>query len=166
METPYHMARKLVVSMDRQTLEVHEGGAMLARFPVSTSARGAGCESGSFRTPTGRFRIVEAIGAGEPLGTIFKARVPVGRWRPGDRVEDDLVLTRILRLDGLDPWNRNTLERFVYIHGTNDEEAVGRPAGHGCVRLRNADMIRLFEMVAVGDLLEIMAPGDGLGAVP
>lgn len=153
------MAVKLMVSMDRQTLEVIEGGRVAACFPVSTSARGPGCEEGSFRTPTGRFRIVEAIGAGMPSGTIFKARVPVGRWSPGDDTAGDLVLTRILRLDGLDPWNRNTLARYVYIHGTNDEDAVGRPAGHGCVRLRNADMIRLFDMTGVGDELEIIAPG-------
>lgn len=154
-----------MVSMDRQALEVIEGGRSVACFPVSTSARGAGCEEGSFRTPTGRFRIVEAIGGGMPSGTIFKARVPVGLWRPGDAVSEDLVLTRILRLDGLDPWNRNTLQRCVYIHGTNDEDAVGRPAGHGCVRLRNADMIRLFDMAGAGDELEIIGPtGPDAGA--
>lgn len=157
------MAVKLMVSMDRQTLEVIKGGRVVACFPVSTSARGPGCEEGSFRTPTGRFRIVEAIGGGMPSGTIFKARLPVGQWSPGNDTDEDLVLTRILRLDGLDSWNRNTLARFVYIHGTNDEEAVGRPAGHGCVRLRNADMIRLFDMTKVGDELEIIAPGAAGG---
>ncbi len=135
--------------MNDQVLRVLSGDACMASFPVSTAAKGMGFVEGSHRTPTGRFRIAEKIGTGEPEGTIFKARVPVGRW---DRVsrDGDLVLTRILRLDGLDEANRNTMERYIYIHGTNREDVLGQPASHGCVRMANADIVRLFDMVGEG----------------
>jgi lipoprotein-anchoring transpeptidase ErfK/SrfK len=151
MNTP----RRILVSVDDQSLKVMAGGECIAWFPVSTSVKGTGFEPGSLRTPTGRFVICEKIGHGEPSGTIFKARVPVGRWMPGGDCSGDLVLTRILRLDGLDAENRNTMERFIYIHGTNDENRIGQPASHGCVRLRNDDMIALFEMVEENDIVEI-----------
>ncbi len=153
-------SRRVVISMDDQKLEVMEGTESVAAFDVSTSEKGMGFEEGSYRTPAGRFRICEKIGDGEPPGTIFKARQPVGVWRPGERCDEDLVLTRILRLDGIDPDNRNTLRRFIYIHGTNDEERIGRPAGHGCVRLRNLDMIALHDMMNAGDLVEILPPSE------
>lgn len=147
--------RRLVVSIDDQELCLTSGG-LLRRYPVSTAIKGTGFARESHRTPTGRFRICEKIGADHPAGTIFKARVPVGCWQQGEAPDEDLVLTRILRLDGLDPENANTLERYIYIHGTNREDLVGQPAGHGCVRLRNEDMIDLFDRVRVNDLVEIV----------
>jgi len=148
--------RRLVVSIDDQILTVLEGGICIREFPVSTAAKGMGYAKDSLRTPTGAFRICEKIGAGQPAGTIFKARVPVGVWRPGDAPEDDLVLTRILRLDGLDADNANTLERCIYIHGTNREDRIGEPSSHGCVRLRNDDMLELFDMISVDNPVEIL----------
>jgi hypothetical protein len=148
--------RRLVVSIDHQTLAVVEDGMVIREFPVSTAARGTGFRKDSFRTPTGRFRICEKIGGGLPLGTVFKARVPTGICHPGEPGHDDLILSRILRLDGLDAANANTLDRCVYVHGTNQEEFIGRPAGHGCIRLRNADMIELFDLTSPGELLEIL----------
>lgn len=148
-------ACRLVVSIDEQTLSVIEAETCVHTYPVSTAIKGMGFANGSFRTPTGAFRIVEAIGADQPNGTIFKARVPVGVWQRGDKANEDLVLTRILRLDGLDFANANTLERCIYIHGTNHEELIGQRAGHGCVRLRNDDIIELFNRVNVNDLVEI-----------
>lgn len=149
----------LVVSVDDQTLRVFRGDECIREFPVSTSSRGTGFEENSFRTPTGRFRICERIGDGEPIGTIFKSRVPVGRWSPGEALDDDLVLTRILRLDGLEPENANTWSRYIYIHGTNHENLIGKPASHGCIRLANADMIELFGQVSDGVTVEILPAG-------
>jgi phosphoserine phosphatase len=149
-------SRRLVVSIDDQFLRVIEDGVCVRVFPVSTAIKGMGFTKDSYRTPTGLFRICEKTGGGHASGTIFKARVPVGQWLPGDSPDADLVLTRILRLDGLDADNSNTLERCIYIHGTNREDLIGQPAGHGCVRLRNDDMINLFEMVAENDLVEIL----------
>ena len=152
MSHPLH----LVVSVDDQKLKAYQGNQCIREFAVSTSAWGLGFENGSFKTPTGRFRICERVGDGEPIGTIFKSRVPVGLWHQGEASSEDLVLTRILRLDGLDPGNANTLSRYIYIHGTNREDLIGQPASHGCVRLGNVEMVELFDMVSEGDAVEIL----------
>lgn len=147
---------RLEVSIDDQALHLIEEGKVLMTYPVSTAAKGMGFGMGSYRTPTGRFRICEKIGGGEPWGTIFQSRVPVGRWQEGEEVEGDLVLTRILRLEGLEPENANTKDRYIYVHGTNREHMLGEPASHGCVRLANDAMIELFERVPVGTELTIL----------
>lgn len=147
--------KRIAVSVSAQQLFVFDDDRLLARFAVSTAAKGMGCEEGSLRTPTGRFRISEKIGEGEPLGTIFKARVACGVWNGDEKPEDDLILTRILRLEGVDPWNLNTMDRYIYIHGTNHESSIGSPASHGCVRMANRDMMALYEMVECGDRVEI-----------
>jgi lipoprotein-anchoring transpeptidase ErfK/SrfK len=155
-DTP-RRTREIVVDVAAQTLSVMDGPSVAAEFPVSTSRFGLGFEEGSFRTPTGRFVIREKIGDGAPPWTVFRARENTGQTTaPGG--EEDLVLTRILTLDGLEPANTNTLERFVYIHGTNQEDLIGVPASHGCVRLRNADMIALHDMVAAGTPVTILPP--------
>ena len=100
------------------------------------------------KTPTGKFRIAEKIGDGMPVGTVFKSRRPVKVTKKLLR-EEDLVMTRILWLDGLDPRNANTHERFIYIHGTNHEESIGEPASHGCIRMRSSDLLQLFERVEI-----------------
>lgn len=108
------------------------------------------------KTPTGRFRIAEKIGDGMPPGTVFKSRRPVRATKKLLR-EDDLVMTRILWLDGLDPENANTHERFIYIHGTNHEESLGKPASHGCIRMKNSELLDLFELVDPGTPVVIRA---------
>ena len=108
------------------------------------------------KTPTGRFRIAEKIGGGMPVGTVFKSRRPVQVTKRLTR-DEDLVMTRILWLDGLDPENANTHERFIYIHGTNHEENLGEPASHGCIRMRGADLVELFELVDVDTPVAIKA---------
>ncbi len=150
-----HTARRIVVDVETQTLRVMEGTSEIATFPVSTSRFGLGFKEGSFRTPTGRFIIREKIGDDAPAWTIFKARQNTGELAVPEG-EEDHVLTRILTLDGLDPQNSNTLDRYVYIHGTNQEALIGTPASHGCVRLRNNDMIELYEMATCGMSVEIV----------
>jgi len=150
----------LVVSVHDQTLDVFRGDLLIREFKVSTAANGTGFENDSYRTPTGRFRVCERIGMDQPVGTIFKGRVPIGLWQTGESPDDDLILTRILRLDGLDAENANTFERCIYIHGTNREDLIGQPVSHGCIRLRNADMVELFEIVSEGDRLDIL-PSKG-----
>ncbi len=148
--------RELKVHTNAQCLDLIEGGALVAKWPVSTSRFGLGSEVGSFHTPLGSFRIAEKIGAGCPLGTIFRGRVPQGVWAPGDPEEEDMILTRILWLDGVEAHNANTKQRYVYIHGTQAEALLGTPASHGCVRMANADIRDLFERVEVGDAVEIL----------
>ncbi|MEY2505297.1 MAG: hypothetical protein QOG27_1577 [Verrucomicrobiota bacterium] len=108
------------------------------------------------KTPTGRFRIAEKIGAEMPPGTVFKSRRPVKTTRKLLAAED-LIMTRILWLDGLDPSNANTHERFIYIHGTNHEEQIGQPASHGCIRMRSADLVEVFDHVEIGTPVVIRA---------
>lgn len=108
------------------------------------------------KTPIGRFRIAEKIGDGMPLGTVFKNRRRVRTTRKLMR-DEDLVMTRILWLDGLDPENANTHERFIYIHGTNHEESLGEPASHGCVRMKSTDLLELFDLVDVDTPVAIKA---------
>src|ERR1035438_7783851 len=135
--------RVLVVDAARQHLALLQDGRMLLEAIISTAKNGLGCEEGSYRTPTGWHRIHERIGAGAETGTVFRNRVDTGEvWR-GETREDDLILTRVLTLDGLEEgWNRgpgrDSLERFIYLHGTNQEGQLGRPVSHGCVRLANA----------------------------
>lgn len=144
----------LRISVPRQVLEVVTDGQIVAAYPISTSKFGLGSEVGSYKTPLGQFRIAEKIGAGAPLNAVFKSREFTGEIAQlaGD---EDLILTRILWLDGLDPENANTRDRYVYIHGTNQEARIGSPASHGCVRMRNADIVRLFDLVPEGALVEI-----------
>ncbi|MBV9390987.1 MAG: L,D-transpeptidase, partial [Verrucomicrobia bacterium] len=117
---------------------------------------GLGCELGSFKTPTGLFRICEKIGDGNPAETVYRGRKPVGDIDPS-KTDADLIMSRILWLDGREPHNANTRSRFIYIHGTNQAELVGSPASHGCIRMRNADVIELFEIVDVGTEVEIVS---------
>ena len=140
---------KIRISVRRQQLVLKSGRKKLAEYPVSTSRFGLGSKEGSFKTPTGKFRIADKIGDGMPAGTVFKSRRPVKAAKKLLR-EEDLVMTRILWLDGLERRNANTHDRYVYIHGTNHEDKIGTPAGHGCVRMKNADLLELFERVKVG----------------
>jgi len=144
------------ISVRAQELTLKRGRKKLATYPVSTSRFGLGSEEGSMKTPTGRFRIEEKIGDGMPLGTVFKSRRPVKATKKLLR-EEDLIMTRILWLEGLDARNANTHERFIYIHGTNHEEKIGKPASHGCIRMRNADLLELFELVKQGTPVVIKA---------
>lgn len=147
---------RLEVSIDDQILSVIDGDERIRQFTISTATKGMGFVKDTYRTPTGRFRIAGKIGGEEASGTIFKKRVPVGSWCQDDVVEGDLVLTRILLLEGLDAENANSLERHIYIHGTNHEDKLGLPESQGCVRLANAEMIELFEMIEVGTPLVIL----------
>src|SRR5437016_7559826 len=104
---------------------------------------------GSMKTPAGRFRVAEKIGCYTPSDTVFRRRVPLKPIDPLPPTED-LVMSRILWLDGLDEHNANTRDRFIYIHGTKHEDKIGIPDSHGCVRMRNTDVVELFALVDEG----------------
>jgi L,D-transpeptidase YbiS len=137
------------ISIRDQRLTLNKGETPIRTYPVSTSSFGLGTEEGSNKTPTGNFRIAEKIGAQMPMDTVFKSRVPL---KPDDPLPptEDLVMSRILWLEGLDEHNANTRDRFIYIHGTKHEDKIGSPASHGCVRMRNADVAELFDLVDEG----------------
>ncbi len=152
--------RLLVVDVERQIANWFENGEPVAAWPVSTAARGIGGEDGSYRTPPGWHRVSRKIGDRAEPGTVFVSREPAGEiWR-GEARENDLILTRILTLEGLeDGINRgqgcDSLERYIYIHGTNHEALLGRAVSHGCVRLGNTSVTELFTRMDEGDLVLI-----------
>ncbi len=133
-----------------------------ATYPVSTSRFGLGTEPGSYKTPTGRFFIAEKIGDGAPLGAVFVSRQPTGEIAPLESPgeENDLITTRILWLAGSEPSNANTYSRYIYIHGTNHEESIGVPSSHGCIRMRNADIVELYAAVEPGTEVIIIPPPE------
>lgn len=149
---------RLEVSIDDQRLYVYRGLDLERTFVISTAAKGAGFTTGSHRTPTGRFVVVQKIGDGMPSGTIFVGREPVGRWQAGETCDRDHVLTRLIRISGLDPENANTFDRYIYFHGTPREDLLGTPASCGCIRLSNADIIELHDLVQPGMALTIHPP--------
>jgi lipoprotein-anchoring transpeptidase ErfK/SrfK len=134
------------VSIRDQRLTLKRGDKELRSYPISSSRFGLGAEEGSMKTPVGRFRVAEKIGHGMSSGTIFRSRVPLKPEDPLPETED-FVTSRILWLDGLEEKNANTRDRFIYIHGTKHEDKIGRPDSHGCIRMRNADVIELFDLI-------------------
>jgi UDP-N-acetylmuramate--alanine ligase len=153
--------RLIVVDVDHQRLYLLEHGSVVADYQVSTAAAGMGGGEGSLRTPPGVHRIERRIGGGQPPGTIFVDREPTGaRWN-GEPLTEDLILSRVLTLDGQEEGtNRgagcDSLARYIYIHGTNHEQALGTPASHGCIRLSNRDVIDLYQRVTAGDPVVII----------
>jgi lipoprotein-anchoring transpeptidase ErfK/SrfK len=150
-----HLVCDLQISIRDQTLALRRGGKVVRSYPISTSRFGLGTEEGSRKTPLGRFRIAEKVGADAPSGTVFRGRVPL---TSEDELPDteDLITSRILWLDGIDEENRNTKRRYIYIHGTKHEDRIGRPDSHGCIRMRNADVIELFDLVQEGTHVRII----------
>jgi len=145
---------KIDISIRDQRLTVTRAGKPLRSYPISSSRFGLGSEEGSMKTPLGQFQVAEKIGHEMPSGTIFKSRVPL---KPGDPLPEteDWVTSRILWLDGQDEHNANTRERFIYIHGTRHEDKIGIPDSHGCIRMRDADVIELFQLVDEGTPVSI-----------
>jgi lipoprotein-anchoring transpeptidase ErfK/SrfK len=138
--------RSLHVSVRDQVLSVKEGEKTLRSYPISTSRFGLGSDEGSLKTPVGQFRVGQKIGHNSLPGTIFKNRAPINQTADHSP-DDDLIMSRILWLEGLEAQNANTRDRYIYIHGTNHEEKIGEPASRGCIRMTNADVIELFELV-------------------
>jgi lipoprotein-anchoring transpeptidase ErfK/SrfK len=146
----------IVISVPEQQMLVLRDGRPLARYPVSTSKFGLGNEPGSNTTPIGEFRVREKIGQGLPPGAVLKSRVPTGEVLPVNAPGRDPIVTRILWLDGREPHNRNAYERFIYIHGTPEERTIGTPSSYGCIRMRSADVIELFDTVGIGARVSIL----------
>ncbi|MGB5405340.1 MAG: L,D-transpeptidase [Thiogranum sp.] len=147
------------IKLSEQRLRLWESGAVTRDYPVSTATNGPGEQSGSEKTPRGWHRVRAKIGAGCESGTVFVARRPTGeRYSPAlaaGNPQRDWILTRILWLCGEEPGkNRlgdvDTMRRFIYIHGCPDSESMGKPGSHGCVRMRDQDVIELFDRVAPG----------------
>ncbi len=151
------------MQIGRALMHLHRRGEWVSSFPVSTSRRPPSNVKGSLGTPRGLHEIAERIGGGQPPGIVFRARVSTGRHfseLPDTTAEANLITSRILWLRGLEPGvNRgdevDTFDRYVYIHGTNQESRIGEPLSSGCVLMRNLDIIALYEEVRAGDMVWI-----------
>lgn len=160
------MGRAPVIAIDlaAQSLALTDRSGAVVRYPVSTSKYGAGEQQGSFRTPRGRHEVRAKIGGGCPVGTVFVGRRPTGEvWSEAlarAHPDRDWILTRILWLSGLEPGvNRfgdvDTMRRYIYIHGMPNTEPCGEPGSIGCIRMRNDDILELFDRVDVGTVVHI-----------
>ena len=146
-------ADRLEVKISAQKLYAMAGERVLKIYPVSTSKFGIGSAAGSNKTPLGTHKIARMIGDKEPIYTIFRDRKKAGVLKEpnmGDTTVGDTITSRILWLEGLEPGRNkgkgmDSYARYIYIHGTADEGLIGRPASHGCVRMRNADVIETFD---------------------
>lgn len=153
----------MIVSITDQKLYVWQNGRILANYVVSTSKYGIGSAANSNKTPLGGHRIAKRIGGGKPLGMEFRSRQATGRIAGNlfDDPREDVITTRILWLTGLDSGlNKggrvDSKSRYIYIHGTAQESLLGQPASHGCIRMKNQDVIRLFDLTKRGDIVYIM----------
>lgn len=152
-------ATEIRISLTRQHLILVRPDETPLEFPVSTSRYGPGEQAGSLATPRGRHVVRARIGDGLPAGAVLAGRRPTGEICTAERYVAepgrDWILTRILWLSGLEPGrNRlggvDSMRRYIYIHGTPDEEPMGVPFSHGCVRMRNGDLLAVFDLTPVG----------------
>lgn len=155
--------RQLIARISTATLQFFRRGALVKSYVMSTSLRPPSNIKGSLGTPRGLHEIAERIGGGQPVGMVFKSRLPTGRHFsefPDSEAAGQLITSRILWLRGLEPGvnrdgNVDTYDRYIYIHGTNHEHRLGQPMSAGCLELRNLDIIELYDEMRTGDLVWI-----------
>jgi hypothetical protein len=148
---------RIVISVPDQKMVVLHNNAPIAEYPVSTSKFALSDLPGSKGTPLGELEIAKKIGDNAPSGMKFKDRRPTGEIVPANAPGRDPIVSRILWLRGLEPQNRNAYGRYIYIHGTAEECKIGTPASFGCIRMRSADVIQLYNVVGVGARVQISA---------
>ena len=155
----------VLVNINQQTLHLYRNNELTKSYPISSSKFGIGNQVESFKTPLGVHRVAKKIGDGAPVGTIFKARVNTGKTAEiittNAASKDDYVTSRILWLEGLEPGKNkgegiDSFQRYIYIHGTAEEGRIGQPASRGCIRMRNMDVIELFDLLETGTLVNII----------
>ena len=162
--------RHLVINIAQQNLTLYQDDKELTQYTVSTAKNGIGSQQDSGCTPLGKHFIAKKIGTDEPINAVFIGRVPTGEIYSAElgkrHPERDWILSRILCLSGLEEGlNKgsnsqggcDTYQRYIYIHGTPDSEPMGAPLSHGCIRMRNEDIMELFEQVKEGTAVKIIA---------
>jgi len=158
---------KISISIINQQLDLLDGNnETIKSYLISSAKKGTGQQYGSFCTPLGQHIIRAKIGNGQPVNTVFIKRRPTGEIYSQALAQRfpnrDWILTRILWLSGCEPgWNRlgtvDTMRRYIYIHGSPDTAEMGKPGSIGCIRMRNSDILELFESVNVGIVVNIQA---------
>lgn len=157
-------SKELRVSVKDQKMALYDKGDLVRVYGVSTSKFGVGDKCSSNCTPLGRMRVARKIGGGMPPGMVFKSRRPTGEILRPNAPGRDPIVTRILWLGGNESKNRNAYGRYIYIHGTPEENKIGTPASYGCIRMRSMDVIDLYSRVPVGASVRIERGGLPLDA--
>lgn len=157
---------KIQINIGKQVLDLlDDKGSIIKHYRISSAKNGVGEQNGSFCTPRGRHIVRAKVGSGLPANTVFVERRPTGETYSPELAQRhpkrDWILTRILWLSGCEPgYNRlgkvDTMRRAIYIHGTPDSVEMGTPGSHGCIRMRNRDVIELFDLVPIRTLVEIV----------
>jgi L,D-transpeptidase catalytic domain len=150
----------VIISVRDQKLMLIENGAVAATYPVSTSKYGLGDAWGSLSTPLGLLAVAQKIGDHAPMGAVFHNRRWTGEVLQPNTPGRDPIMTRIIWLRGLEATNAHAFHRCIYIHGTNEEKLLGRPASFGCIRMRSVDVTALYNQLPLGTPVEIL--NDGL----
>jgi len=153
----------LTVSLRHQEMTLWTGSDRTTVYAVSTGRNPPSCVKDSFGTPTGLHHIADKVGDKEPLGTVFRFRLSLGRryWEMDpEEQKKNLITTRFMRLRGLEEGHnsgpgRDSYDRLIYIHGTNHEKRVGQPGSAGCIEMKNQEVLDLFNHVPTGTLILI-----------
>ncbi len=154
----------LIINTTEQMMYLLKGNTLVDEYVVSTGKTGEGSQQGSGKTPLGYHRIVEKIGDGAPIGAIFVGKKNTGKLSPiytdTTDIDDDPVVTRIMSLDGLEEgYNKggsvDSYKRFIYIHGTHEEGLLGTKTSHGCIRMKNTEVVELFGILPYHTLVYI-----------
>tara|TARA_B110000305_G_C19321412_1_gene579144 strand:+ start:305 stop:787 length:483 start_codon:yes stop_codon:yes gene_type:complete len=158
------MNSKINISVSSQKLSLFQEGELVSSYKVSTALKGVGQEKNTNKTPLGNHIIRAMIGRNLPIYAVIKARRFTNEiWKKeldDPSITVDWILSRVIWLSGKDLGrnrlgNVDTMQRYIYIHGTNEEHLLGTPSSHGCIRMSNEDVIELFDLVSVGDIVEI-----------
>ncbi|MGC6404630.1 MAG: L,D-transpeptidase family protein [Candidatus Comchoanobacterales bacterium] len=160
------MTTSITICIARQVLTVHDCDLRVESFPVSTSSYGIGQEINSYKTPLGMHKVKQVIGCDQPIFTRFKARKAIEWFDECPSSDEDLILSRIIQLDGIvEGFNKglskdgicvDSHDRYIYIHGTNAEDSIGLPSSIGCIRMRNRDIIKLCDLINNDTLVDIV----------
>jgi len=158
-----NLSNRIEILINTQQLILYANNQIVKSYPVSTAANGIGNQCGSDCIAAGWHLIVQIFGENQPAGMIFKSRKSTGTIAElfHDQIKRpaDFVTSRIIRLKGLEPQiNGNSFRRYIYIHGTPEEGLIGTPVSHGCIRMKNTDVIELFDLVSCGMLVNILNP--------
>ena len=150
-------AVEVFISVPDQSLAVLRDGEMLGKFRVSTSKFGLGDSFGSYKTPVGDLRVCDKVGGGLPVGSVLSGRHATGEVLAPNAPGRDPIVTRILWLEGCEAANQHARSRGIYIHGTAEEKRIGKPVSYGCIRMRSADVVKVYELTPVGSIVRIDA---------
>ena len=147
---------RIVISVRDQKLMLVQNEAKVAVYPISTSKYGLGDSWGRMTTPLGYMQVAQKIGDNAPVGAVFHNRRFTGEVLPPNAPGRDPITTRIIWLRGLEPQNAHAFSRCIYIHGTNEERFIGRPASFGCIRMKGSDVAALYNQIPLGTIVQII----------